>query len=78
MEGSLYRKFSFFPEEGSGPWDRTRSTSWRGPGVSPTGDPEASVLPGDFPRQDITPVILLSWVPLRPEPHSEPGGGPIP
>ncbi|KAF3586450.1 hypothetical protein F2Q69_00030187 [Brassica cretica] len=23
-----------------------------------------------FPRQDITPVILLSRVPLRPEPHS--------
>ncbi|KAH0898754.1 hypothetical protein HID58_048322, partial [Brassica napus] len=31
----------------------------------------------DFPRQDIAPVILLSWVPLRQEPHSEPGGGPM-
>ncbi|KAF2618336.1 hypothetical protein F2Q68_00038658 [Brassica cretica] len=31
-----------------------------------------------FLRQDISPVILLSRVPLRPEPHSEPGGGPIP
>ncbi|KAF2560434.1 hypothetical protein F2Q70_00017647 [Brassica cretica] len=29
-------------------------------------------------RQDITPVILLSLVSLRPEPHSEFGGGPIP
>ncbi|KAF2620314.1 hypothetical protein F2Q68_00039477 [Brassica cretica] len=29
-------------------------------------------------RQDIVPVILLSRVPLRPEPHSEPGGGPVP
>ncbi|KAF3485528.1 hypothetical protein F2Q69_00052340 [Brassica cretica] len=29
-------------------------------------------------RQDIDPVIQRSWVPLRPEPHSEPGGGPVP
>ncbi|KAH0879637.1 hypothetical protein HID58_067031, partial [Brassica napus] len=48
-------------------------------------DPEAGVLHGSTgvahsqqasPRQDITPVILLSQVPLRPEPYSEPGGGP--
>ncbi|KAF2551158.1 hypothetical protein F2Q68_00034114 [Brassica cretica] len=31
-----------------------------------------------FPRQDIAPVILLSRVPLRPEPHSDPVGGPVP
>ena len=30
------------------------------------------------PRQDIAPVILLSRVSLRPEPYSEPGGGPVP
>ncbi|KAF2586054.1 hypothetical protein F2Q70_00036161 [Brassica cretica] len=29
-------------------------------------------------RQDIAPVILRSWVPHRPEPYSEPEGGPIP
>ena len=29
-------------------------------------------------RQDITLVILLSRVPLRPEPHSEPEGGLVP
>ncbi|KAF2534793.1 hypothetical protein F2Q70_00029562 [Brassica cretica] len=29
-------------------------------------------------RQDITLVILRSQVPLRTEPHSEPGGGPVP
>ncbi|KAF3579373.1 hypothetical protein DY000_02031144 [Brassica cretica] len=29
-------------------------------------------------RQDIAPVILRSRVPLRLEPHSEPGGGPVP
>ncbi|KAH0879610.1 LOW QUALITY PROTEIN: hypothetical protein HID58_067004, partial [Brassica napus] len=29
-------------------------------------------------RQDITPVILRSRVLLRPEPHSEPGRGPLP
>ncbi|KAF2561173.1 hypothetical protein F2Q70_00016941 [Brassica cretica] len=29
-------------------------------------------------RQDIAPVILRFRVPLRPEPHSEPGGGPVP
>ncbi|KAH0903365.1 hypothetical protein HID58_042868 [Brassica napus] len=29
-------------------------------------------------RQDIAPVILQSWVPRRPEPYSEPEGGPIP
>ncbi|KAF3603692.1 hypothetical protein F2Q69_00036235 [Brassica cretica] len=28
-------------------------------------------------RQDIDPVILRSRVPLRPEPYSEPGGGPL-
>ncbi|KAH0854413.1 LOW QUALITY PROTEIN: hypothetical protein HID58_073726, partial [Brassica napus] len=28
-------------------------------------------------RQDIAPVILRSRVPLRPLPHSEPGGGPM-
>jgi len=32
----------------------------------------------DIIQQDITPVILRSLVPLRPEPHSEPGGGPVP
>ncbi|KAF3585211.1 hypothetical protein F2Q69_00029505 [Brassica cretica] len=31
-----------------------------------------------FPREDIAPAILLSQVPLRPGPHSEPGGGPVP
>ncbi|KAF3527576.1 hypothetical protein DY000_02039171 [Brassica cretica] len=31
---------------GGGPWDRTRSTSKRGPRASPSGDPEAGVLPG--------------------------------
>ncbi|KAF3538181.1 hypothetical protein F2Q69_00022572 [Brassica cretica] len=88
--------------------------------ASPSGDPEAGVLPGVcrnsipeyffpnslpfiarfrhrtrgitcalkstgvahsqqvFPRQDIALVILLSRVPPRPEPDSEPGGGPIP
>ncbi|KAF3512873.1 hypothetical protein F2Q69_00005804 [Brassica cretica] len=29
-------------------------------------------------RPDIAPVILRSRVPLRPEPHFEPGGGPVP
>ncbi|KAF3532094.1 hypothetical protein DY000_02039916 [Brassica cretica] len=56
-----------------GPWDWTQNTSQRGPGASPSGDPEAGVLPGAFPRQDIAPVILLSRVPLRLEPHSESG-----
>ncbi|KAF3546828.1 hypothetical protein DY000_02006597 [Brassica cretica] len=32
----------------------------------------------DYLRQDIAPVILRSRVPLRPEPHSEPVGGPVP
>ncbi|KAF3599312.1 hypothetical protein F2Q69_00036205 [Brassica cretica] len=49
-----------------------------GPGVLPNGDP-GRLLAGTqrpaFPRQDIAPEILLSRVPLRPEPHSEPGGG---
>ncbi|KAH0867698.1 hypothetical protein HID58_074720, partial [Brassica napus] len=35
-----------FSEEGGGPWDRTRSASEWGPGASPSGYPEASVLPG--------------------------------
>ncbi|KAF3508769.1 hypothetical protein F2Q69_00006818 [Brassica cretica] len=30
------------------------------------------------PRQNIAPVILRSRVPLRPEPHYEPGGGLVP
>ncbi|KAH0903243.1 hypothetical protein HID58_042746, partial [Brassica napus] len=63
----------FFPEEGGGPWDWTQNTSQLGPGASPSGDSEAGVLPGAFPRQDITPVILISRVPLRLEPHSESG-----
>ncbi|KAF2602029.1 hypothetical protein F2Q70_00025871 [Brassica cretica] len=29
-------------------------------------------------RQDIAPVILRSRVSVRPEPYSEPGGGPVP
>ncbi|KAF3543598.1 hypothetical protein DY000_02006747 [Brassica cretica] len=68
--GSPYRKFSFSRRNGVVPGTE--------PGVLPSGDPEAGVLPGVFPRHDIAPVILLSLVPLRPEPHSEPGGGPVP
>ncbi|KAF3552051.1 hypothetical protein DY000_02007523 [Brassica cretica] len=45
---------------GGGPWYRTRNTSQRGPRASPSEDPEAGVLPGAFPRQDIASVILLS------------------
>ncbi|KAF2619043.1 hypothetical protein F2Q68_00039952 [Brassica cretica] len=47
-----------------------------GPGASPSREPEAGVLPGASLGQDIAPIILLSRAPLRPEPYSEPGGGP--
>ncbi|KAF3559203.1 hypothetical protein F2Q69_00012934 [Brassica cretica] len=79
MEGSLYRKFSFSLRKGV-----VRGT---GPRVLPSGNPGhllagsclgSAVLPGASLRQDIAPVILLSRVPLRTEPHSEPGGGPVP
>ncbi|KAF3551918.1 hypothetical protein DY000_02007680 [Brassica cretica] len=49
-----------------------------GTGVPSSRDPEAGVLPGASLKQDIAPVVLRSRVPLRPEPHSEPGGEPIP
>ncbi|KAF3485651.1 hypothetical protein F2Q69_00052724 [Brassica cretica] len=40
--------------------------------------PTGVVILSSFLRQDIALVILRSRVPLRPEPHSEPGGGPVP
>ncbi|KAF3575972.1 hypothetical protein DY000_02030939 [Brassica cretica] len=84
MEGSPYRKFSFSRRKGAVPGT--------GPGFSPycsilssnsgitcalksTGvahSQQASL------RQDIAPVILRSRVSVRPEPYSEPGGGPVP
>ncbi|KAF2579672.1 hypothetical protein F2Q70_00012055 [Brassica cretica] len=38
MEGPLYRKFSFFRRKGV--------VLWTGPGILPSRDPEAGVLPG--------------------------------
>ncbi|KAF3600019.1 hypothetical protein F2Q69_00036224 [Brassica cretica] len=64
--------------EGGGPRDRTRRTPLRRTGIPLSGDPEVGVMPGASLRQDIAPVILRSRVPLSPEPHSKPGGGPVP
>ncbi|KAF3591079.1 hypothetical protein DY000_02021593 [Brassica cretica] len=86
MEGSPYQKFSFSWGKGAvlGTGPGVLRTGEMGfllagimrTGVPSSGDPEAGVLPGASLRQDIAPVILRSRVPLRPEPHSEPGGGP--
>ncbi|KAF3600888.1 hypothetical protein F2Q69_00036274 [Brassica cretica] len=92
MEGSPYRKFSFsrgkgvVPATGPGilhsgeagcllagtqrPVTRGITCALKSTGVAHSQ--QASL------RQDIAPVILRSWVPRRPEPYSEPEGGPIP
>ncbi|KAF3528809.1 hypothetical protein DY000_02040856 [Brassica cretica] len=87
MEDSPCRKFSF--SRGKGAVLGTRPGVLRSgepgfllagilrTGVPSSRDPEAGVLPGASVRQDIAPVILRSRVPLRPEPHSEPGGGQV-
>ncbi|KAH0873069.1 hypothetical protein HID58_070431 [Brassica napus] len=53
-----------------------------GPGVLRSGEPGCLLAGTQRPvsclGQDIAPVILRSRVPLRPEPYSEPGGGPVP
>ncbi|KAF3572522.1 hypothetical protein F2Q69_00059553 [Brassica cretica] len=92
MEGSPYRKFSFSRRKGVVPGTRPGVLPSRDPGLpliarfrhrtrgitcalKSTGVAHSQQA---FPRQDIAPVILLSQIPLRPEPHSEPGGGPVP
>ncbi|KAF2574236.1 hypothetical protein F2Q70_00002745 [Brassica cretica] len=92
MEGSRYRKFSFSRRKGAVPGTRPGVLRSEEPGLPliarfrhPTRgitcalkstvvahSQQASL------RQDIAPVILRSWVPLRAEPYSELGGGSVP
>ncbi|KAF3602228.1 hypothetical protein F2Q69_00035314 [Brassica cretica] len=89
MEGSPYRKFSFSRRKGavagtgprilhSGDLGRLlagtqRPVSCLGGITCALKSTEVAHSQQAFPRQDIAPVILLSRVPLRLEPHSESG-----
>ncbi|KAF3520388.1 hypothetical protein DY000_02060321 [Brassica cretica] len=56
-------EYFHFPEEGGGPWDQTRNASQRGPGASPSRDPEAGVLPGVW-RNSIPEYFFPNSLPL--------------
>ncbi|KAF3542378.1 hypothetical protein DY000_02008276 [Brassica cretica] len=83
MEGSSYRKLSFSQGRGRSQgldpdlpliarFHHRRGITCALKSTGVAHSPQASL------RQDIAPVILQSRVSLRPEPHSEPGGGLVP